>query len=291
MVGKMIELWLSAKRDELAADDAYRDEVADAVPADFSYPLARGEVANDLERLARWELERLLLKHGDDGVMEQIRDHGGGGRASREASQIAESLLNRDLYKPAANALRPAAADDLHKRFGSAAARRKLEHEACKHAGIKSDWHVLLWIPDPKMRLKLAGLLVDDGRGIAQFKDKSQLGSDIYADHKALWTISVFVHPGVTTDQTRDALARLGQLLGVSWDAHRAELGTDPGDAPAHLGAVRLLKATAADERVSELVALSKSGEIAARGGPPETQEALQTMLAELAEQHGMNDA
>ena len=97
----------------------------------------------------------------------------------------------------------------------------------------------MLWIPDPEMRLKLAELLVDDGQGIAQFRDTVALGSEIYEAHKALWTVSVFVHPTATVSQTQAALAKLGKEMGISWDAYRDRLGPNPDVAPEHLAAVK----------------------------------------------------
>jgi hypothetical protein len=92
-----------------------------------------------------------------------------------------------------------------------------------------------LWVPGPKMRLKLAEVLVDHGEGIAKFVDFSAKGSDIYEDHKRLWTISVFVHPTVNEAKTRMVLAKLAQLMRVSWDRYQDQLGPDPDTSPQHL--------------------------------------------------------
>ena len=196
------------------------------------YPRPKGEEMVDLERGARWSLERLLLRYGDDGVLEHLSESPGGGPAS-DAAELANSLLSRQLYKPAASALGTAAAGDLHKKFGPKEKRRDLEREACEHAEIEHDWHLVLWIPDPDMRLKLAELLVNDGQGVAMFKDKSPRGSDIYEGHKDLWTISVFVHPSVPTEKVRAALAKLGReargLLGCPFRRARRRSCRRPG--------------------------------------------------------------
>ncbi len=292
MVGKTFELWLEAQEAALRRNERRREELWAEVPPDFRSPedvadltIEKLTPASKAGRIARFELEKVLRQHGDDGVLERIASKRHNATA-RAAAGLAEALLNRDLYKPAANAAGAAAAEDLFKEFGSHEARRRLEEAACEHAEINDPWHVVIWIPDPKMRLKLAELLVDDGRGVAKFKDKSQRGSDIYEAHKQLWTISVFVHPGVTPSQTTAALAKLGQQLGVSWDAHGPELGPDPASAPEHLAAVRALNVPEGEAKVRELVVAVKSKQMAARGTPA-TQSELDATVAFLAETRG----
>jgi HD superfamily phosphohydrolase len=286
MVGKMFELWIEAKRAEFEKHPKRLERAAARIPADFDYPRAEGEKSSDLERAGRWELEELLLRYGDDGVLEHLQEQDGDG-PRKDAAELAGALLSRTLYKPAASALGNAAAEDLHKEFGPKESRRELERLACKHAGIRKDWHLVLWIPDPDMRLKLAELLVNDGEGVAKFKDKSPRGSDIYDGHKDLWTISVFVHPSVPTEKVRNALAKLGQVLGVSWDSHGDALGGDPAVAPEHLAAVRLFKTAKLDGRMRKLIEDSKSADIAARGAGELNQEAIDNRLRVLAEQRG----
>ena len=288
MVGKMFELWLAAERRSLGRNPSRRAKVAAELPEGFKYP--DSDQDDELGKLVRWELEKMLLHHGDDGVLEQVSAMTGADKAG--AATLAKDLLDRRLYKPAANAVGAAAAEDLYDEFGSAEERRRLESEACKHAEIEDDWHLVLWIPDPDMRLKLAELLVNDGQGVAKFKDKYQKGSDIYAAHKELWTISVFVHPSVSTKKTRAALAKLGQKLGVSWDAYVDELGSDPAVAPEHLAAIEVLEVPAVTKNVEHLVSLAKSDpELAARGNHASTQAALTRKVKAIARQNGLLDA
>ncbi|HMI80193.1 MAG TPA: hypothetical protein VK480_00240 [Solirubrobacterales bacterium] len=280
MVGKMFELWIERKRCQLQSDPALLAEIEERIAPTFKYHLEKGEKVDPIERAARWELEELLLRYGDDGVLEHVADEG---VEPGTAAELANKLLDRDLYKLAANAVGPAGAEDLFAKFGKARARRELEKDACRHAGIVKDWHLVLWIPDPDMRLKLAELLVNDGHGIAKFKDKSPLGSDIYEAHKALWTVSVFVHPEVSTEQARSALAKLGQALGVSWNKHANALGHDPAVGPEHLAAYRALGKPKVDTEVVRLIEHVKSEQLAARGGSPLTQEELDNRARETA--------
>lgn len=278
MVGKMFELWIEAKRTYYQAHPRRRAAAEKEIEA-FDYYLEESEEADPVDRVAKWELEKLLLQYGDDGVLEHLADEEGG---PGTATELAEMLLSRDLYKLAANALGPAGAEDLFEKFGGATARRDLEEEACRHADIQHNWHVVLWIPDPDMRLKLAELLVNNGEGIAKFKDKFRQGSDIYDAHKALWTISVFVHPEVATEQARSALARLGQILGVSWDKHTAALGRDPSVGPEHLAGYRALGRPMLDAELVKLVDGLKSEQTAARGRKGRTQKGLDRTARDL---------
>jgi HD superfamily phosphohydrolase len=264
MVGKMIEAWLEGKRAELEGSASAELATATVSPQ-FTYPDEKKGRPDRVERVARWSLESLFMKYGDDGVLEQIAQEQGP-EGFGAAGELANMLLERRLYKPAANAVRPAAAEGIYKEFGSSEWRRKLEKAAAEHAQLDEEWHVVLWVPDPEMRLKLAELLVDDGKGIAQFKDKSKRGSDIYDAHKDLWTVSVFVHPSVSVAQTRAALAKLAKGMGITWDTHRDELGPDPDVAPEHLAAVKACDTEVVDAEVKELVKMvSRPQEVAAR--------------------------
>ncbi len=314
MIGKMIELWHEAERDEIANldDKAWTTELKE-VPEDFEAvrekqdapppqppaaqpplrvvsdppaPEAEDGTARerDAERLAQWRLERMLLEHGDDGVLEYLSRAGSHDEPSRSASgELARGLLNRVLYQHAANAVHAYASKDLHDAFGTADRRRELERKAARHAGLDADWHVILWIPGPQMRLKLAEVLVDHGKGIAKFVDFSAKGSDIYDDHKRLWTISVFVHPAVTEQKTRVALAKLAQLMRISWDRHQDQLGGDPDTCTERLAAIEVCRADRLTDEVRQLISLGTK-EQAARGSGDLTHTELVDRLASLRE-------
>jgi HD superfamily phosphohydrolase len=283
MIGKMFELFLDAERRDLEQDENGANPL-DTVPPDFELPGGEAQVG-PFELAARWRLEELLLTSGDDGLLERLSQETGSA-SRRGAAELARALLERRLYKPAGSAVGAANAEDLYTQFGDKAERRRLEQAACAHAEIPHDARLVLWIPDPDMRLKLAELLVNDGKGVAKFKDKSDKGSDIYDAHKDLWTISVFVHPEVTLEQSCSALAYLGRQLDVSWDRHEEQIGSDPGVGPEHLAAVRAFGTATADIR--SLVHLAKSNQIAARGGGELTQPALDAKVKGLAEARGL---
>ncbi|HMG00290.1 MAG TPA: hypothetical protein VK560_03515, partial [Gemmatimonadaceae bacterium] len=180
MIGKMMELWHDAERREVGQLSA-KARVAEcaAIPSDFETTppedtsKAKAEWGSN-DRLVRWRLEQLLLTHGDDGLLERLSSENDHQDPSRTACrELATRLLQRQLYQHAANASDAYAAADLHKAFGSAEKRAELEREAAVHAGLSADWHVILWVPGPDMRLKLAEVLVDYGKGIAKFVDFS----------------------------------------------------------------------------------------------------------------------
>jgi hypothetical protein len=121
-------------------------------------------------------------------------------------------------------------------------------------------------VPGPDMRLKLAEVLVDHGEGIAKFVDYSAKGSDIYEDHKRLWTISVFLHPTVDEEKARMVLAKLSQLMRVSWDRYQDQLGADPDTSPRRLAAIEVCRAGSLTEEVRDLISRASEDQ-AARGG------------------------
>ena len=275
MIGKMIELWSDAEHDDVnhMSDEDRAAEIA-AIPNDFEpTPPAPSGSKNrtgrdgDSKRIVGWRLEQLLLARGDDGLLEHLATQNDDAVSSRTATrELAIRLRDRQLYRHVANAADAYAAEDLHDGFGAPGKRADLERAAADHAGLLANWHVILWVPGPDMRLKLAEVLVDYGKGIAKFVDFSPKGSDIYEDHKHLWTISVFVHPTVTERQTRAVLASLTKAMRISWDRYQDHLGPDPDTAPEHLAAMEACKANQANDDVWELIELGRQR--AARGEP-----------------------
>ena len=304
MIGKMIELWHTGRVESLnELTPAEQRKLVSSVPDDFVLPSGESkgktkealQVSEHPQIVARWELERLFLTYGDDGVLEQLSapgalpPQGSAARAPVEASKsLAADLLNRRLYRHAADAANAYAAEDMYREYGKAETRRKLESAAARHAELEHDWHVILWVPGPEMRLKLAELLVDHGKGIAKFKDYSSLGSDIYNSHRQLWKIGVFIHPNVTDKQSVKALAKLAQEMGVCWDSHERLLGKDPESWPFQLAAIDVFKVKAQDEKVRKLVELARSPELAARGDEPSTHGALVSEMRSMAEDEGL---
>lgn len=191
-----------------------------------------GQVRREIERRVRWK--------GDDALLEFLSSEDWSTQltdvplaATAAVRQLADDLINRRLFKRAARA-QPKAKKTIYDEFGrDPAGRRDLERQAADYAGIPED-HIGLWLPDPKMHLKIADVLVDYERGIVPFSEYSDKGRDIYEAHRSLWAIHVYVHPRIHgTQKEAAALARLAQLMGIEWDRHVPRKATQPSDWPA----------------------------------------------------------
>lgn len=235
MVGKLLEILLEEKAIALLADEL-------GVSAEMSVEEARGR-SNSQENAsfqrcqarAKKLLSEMLLRHGDDGFLERLLlqaevDTTGrtkgierrffiapaatvfSARRRLAIQELAEGLQDRRLYKLVgrSDAKARSAAKALHKEFGRSEARRRLELRAAQFVGIKG-WEVILWIPDPRMRLKAANVLIDDGGPIRLLRDYDEYGpgrgKEIYSSHERLWAISVFAPRSVRDSAPlRDAL-------------------------------------------------------------------------------------
>ena len=283
MVGKMLELyhdllWASEAQTRLDPGDGTLPVDArdlSEIEEDVAQELGESTPA-EIEKSVKEELDDLFRRLGDDGILEflleQHEEHRELPRTdpTRDpravgVATLADDLLNRRLFKVAANVIGAHAARDLHDKYKNASTRRKLERDAAGYAEIDEGWKVVIWVPPPEMRLKTAEVLVDHGSGVAPFVEYSPKGSDIYRDHKDLWTITVFVHHSVTERQKREVLARLAECMGVCWDTYERELGPDPEEWPHRLAA---FDACGEWELTAEVRELLKTGqELGARTG------------------------
>jgi len=176
-----------------------------------------------IDRRVRERLEIELQKRGDDGLLEYLRDTVGGKEGARERGILAlvDGILSRRLFKLIGRHTDRSLAKEIYRDHRAPDRRRSLEVDAAEFAGLDHAWQCLVWIPDPKMRLKAAEVFVDDGNKVAKLVEREtsgrNRGTEIYADHKALWAVSVFVHPEVRErpDLCEALLKRLGERLGV----------------------------------------------------------------------------
>ena len=265
MVGKVLELvrdefWVEEAAEVLGPGGPVNEgpsvglrELKDRVSAhDKGGPAA-------IDAAVRDRLEELFLERGDDGLLEYLRDFNADRPPSGRrhgVAVLARDLIERRLFKRAANIRGAAAAQELYDRFKDPETRRDLEQDAAAFAGLSDGWKVVLWLPSPKMRLKQAEVLVDHGEGIAQLVDYSPRGREIYDDHRALWSLWVFVHADVTSRELKWVLARLSKRMNVLWSDFEHELGSAPERAPQRLAAVEVSDHDEVDEEVEELLAL-----------------------------------
>jgi HD superfamily phosphohydrolase len=242
MVGKLLQLYSDALWvDELnrrGGDDPELAADLNGVPRSDVDELRR-KAGKRLKKaglqavtdVSRAELERTLLQHGDDGLLEYLQALGETRQPdSRWAGvrDLANALLERRLFKPVARLSDRRHAKRLWEEYGKKPdERRQVEQVAARFAGIKPAWHVVMWIPPERMRLKPALVLVDDDNLIDTMlnRERSSMGrgrgSDIYDAHRDLWALEVFMHPDVCANElARDALlsAIADQLHIKSWD-------------------------------------------------------------------------
>lgn len=241
MVGKLLQLyadalWMErldrrAKEDEKLHDtlEGVDREDLDAVRARAVKHL-KTKGAAELVSDTYAQLERTLLRHGDDGLLEHLRDEGE--RRSTDArwsgiGELARALLDRRLFKPVARVSDRAHAKRLWQSYGQEPdERRQVEETAARFAEVSPAWHAVLWIPPERMRLKPALVLVDDEQLIEtmlrrELSSGHERGSDIYASHRDLWALEVFVHRDIRDDDLRREalLAAIAEQLHIKkWD-------------------------------------------------------------------------
>jgi HD superfamily phosphohydrolase len=287
MVGKMLSLWQEslwvdlARRRGLAGSRHAVDESLDVDAVREAFLRDRGdEGLRQLDQDAEDEIEQVFRRIGDDGLLEWLsqQDTRQYSARHRAAARLAADLLDRRLFKRCGYAS-PAEHDRLFELYGDRSARRRLERDAAAYAGI-DDENVAIWLPDPRMRLKLAEVLVDHGSGIAPFNDYSEKGHEIYQAHRALWGISVYL-PEEFRDDGRAAivLARLAETMGVAWDGLSGQLGNEPSDWTRRLAIRQLSRANEIDDFINEVLAEAPRQAFRGEGTFTETTAALRPVI------------
>lgn len=302
MVGKLLQLysdalWVDELERRAREDRALRSDLADIKRGDLDSlrggakpRLGEGGLGSVTEE-SRRQLETTLLRHGDDGLLEYLRALGDErSDDSRWAGvrDLSEALLDRRLFKPAARMSDRSHAHRLWEQYGKDPdERRQVEQVAARFAEIKPAWHVVMWIPPERMRLKPALVLVDDEELIDTMLNRERSprghkrGSEIYDDHRDLWALEVFVHPELRDDEPRrDALlaAIADQLRIGKWDDDSSPVR------PAKVARRRAsdeLKLTRAQEReLKDLVPAFYDGSIGLSDRPTITEMADEYALA-----------
>jgi hypothetical protein len=242
-------------------------------------------------------LEDVVLAHGDDGLLEHIAALIHGAPAGpcglviddlrRQAATLGQALLGRRLFAVGGRVgVDDAPAEKLYKDFGSIRARTAAQDEAQRFAEAGREPRVLIWLPDPEMRLKLARVLVDNGEHINEFQAYEEArggrGADIYRAHRRLWSLWVFCDRSLTPEQRDAALVYLARKFGVAWERMREHYGADPGTWVVRHALGRLLNARPTDLAVTNLIPSTE--QIAARGPELQTISDVLTALKEIPE-------
>ena len=266
-------------------------------PDDSALPTLLAATDDPPSLKAKKQLERRILAHGDDGLLEYLRDwvtghaHAGSPRLQALGS-LVNGLLDRDLFRLAGrSSTQQASADSIYQAHGEAEARRELEEDAARFAGIDEPWKLAIWLPPPAPRLKSAEVLVFDGSEVVEFYRSEQYstkrGEDIYEAHKKLWAVSVYMHRTIEAEQARKALVRLAQRMEVRFDAEVEELGRQVLLWPDILAARKVVEELNLPPRRAREMVETARAEAVARG-PEEEAPTFETLLAtyrQLAEQ------
>jgi hypothetical protein len=265
MIGKLLEMWHDDQWSDVAAAefpgeatprrrasvDVFREHIAKAHPEPV--PVRRGEqpppedaplgrrirAVQRIDEMVRDRLEDEFLRRSDDGLLEHLHGVGTGPTADsrqRAIGELATAVLDRRLFKLiglADTRADRALANEKYQQFGGADVRRQLEERAAEAAGLDHGWQVVIWLPGPAMRLKVAEVLIDDGEGVAPLSRLSDAGNQIVEQHRNLWSIAVYadasLRPANADDirATRKAdvlLAKLHEEMDirlVRWDGMR----------------------------------------------------------------------
>lgn len=302
MVGKALEIWHDALWAE-SASDALAGEDGPLWPEGTDLEVLREKVTEigvdpkELDTSVQQELDVVMTRKGDDGLLEYLADLPGAGPLGRHrdksrraaAADLGAQVERRQLFKPiAVQSDTSIERDDFYKKFGDPDRRRELEQQAARFADITPAWWVLIWIPDPRMRLKVAGVYVDDGEKIRRFvdreaKDKDR-GAEIYDAHKDLWAVSVFVHPEVRDDaeKRRLVLASLAADLNVDLGNVAKEMEAPPHELPDRIALEKLGKEidkVFSEVDIEDLLA-ARRRTLSARGDDPEVRPSLSALVA-----------
>jgi hypothetical protein len=228
--------------------------------------------------------------HGDDGLLEHLRDWSydrlralpatANAERLNALSHLVEGLLHRDLFRLAGrSSTQQASAETIYKDHGDAAERRALEEDAAVFAGIDEPWKVCIWLPPPNPRLKSAEVLVFDGSEVVEFYRSEQYaskrGEDIYHAHGRLWAVSVYIHRSVPKKQRQRAMVRLAQRMEVRWDREAQELGPQVLEWPDLLAARQVCDKHEQPRRERDLVAFTREQQVARGPDDVTTYEAL----------------
>jgi HD superfamily phosphohydrolase len=292
MLGKAVELWRDAEwlaRIPLSLAEAI-DEDSEA--KGYAQRVELGELKDrlrarglqtDMETVDRAvirTLEDSFLRYGDDALLQMLSELGETDpgqsqpqpvhrtitRLRTRASEIASAIGERRLFEGAGRAsVEHAPAQELFDRYGDPAARRELERMAERYAEIDAPGTVVLWLPRPEMRLKLARVLVDYGGVVNTFVDyerpRAGRGSDIYDSHARLWSLWVFfdcgsgmTKPHEFERQKRIVLAFFARRLGIRWERYEELLGPEPSQWPYRVALEEVLNEHPQSPKVTKLI-------------------------------------
>lgn len=241
MMGKLLEIWHDAEW----IDEARRT-FPGLVPAGESTEdidevrrTVRAREPQGLEKVdaaVRTSIEAEFTSRSDDGLLEHMSDVAAvdtSDHRRRAIGILGGRIRDRDFFKLAGRAEGPsnrAHGARVYRDFGGAGDRRRLEKQAARFAGISPRWNVVLWIPNPDMRLKVAGVLVDEQGWVSPLHEVEPAGTQILRKHKELWAVTVYMPKELQQDPRigRVAVSFIGQQLGLMMVDHNGDAVPTP---------------------------------------------------------------
>lgn len=237
MLGKMLELWhddlwlaeaVATATDVTIATHGSVDDARAAIRSHVEFePTDDQPEAADIIAVTTSVKERIedeFLRRSDDGMLEFLADAGPEPSPRRTAvATLAQRLLNRDLYKiigHAGGAADQAIARETWEKFAkNPHDRLQLEREAAAFAGIKHGWHVVVWLPNDKMRLKVADVLVHRDGAVAPLSRVEPTSQAIVDQHTRLWAVTVYApdHVRADADSSDAVLAYIGDKTALTF--------------------------------------------------------------------------
>lgn len=182
-------------------------------------------VTDEVAAEAKARLELQFLRRSDDGLLEYILDQGeteGATSRQKAAAELANGLRERRLFKILGRAGGDKDLAMAQENFDKFAAdpriRREFERDAAAFASVAAGWQVVVWLPNPKMRLKVADVLVHQtGTYVTPLSKIEPTSREIVEQHQRLWAVTVYAPEDVRVDSDkRDAiLTYLGDRMGM----------------------------------------------------------------------------
>jgi HD superfamily phosphohydrolase len=222
MLGKMVDIWSNVILfEQLCQDSQLYARLTDTIKGFDLYERLdwvereAPEVYGKAHKARREVLEDVFLRKGDDGLLEtlsELEDRGDPADSYRKTVRdIAQAVLNRRLFKPLGHSASPgtlAVAEEVFEQYGrNHSKRRRLERDASLAAG-RNEHELALWVPDPRMRLKVADVLVDsEDQPVAPLGRVNSDAGHIAERHKQLWAVSVFGSPDLRGSRRGPSIA------------------------------------------------------------------------------------
>jgi HD superfamily phosphohydrolase len=175
-----------------------------------------------IDRKTTRTLEKRFCELGDDSLLSYLVRWSKKHPEIAGAQELALGIRDRKLFKLVGRVdgmAERGMATTIFKKFGGRAQRSALELEIARYVGLGDPWKLAVWLPAPRMKLKVAGVLVDQGHGAVSPLDRAgnSRATEIYDAHENLWEIRVYAHPDVHKDGllSQKILSALGDQLGV----------------------------------------------------------------------------